>query len=210
MADRSKTEHDDRPEWTATGLRRVGEVVRLLRVSRKCAKVGDLRSACPKQTQNPPVGLVVADGFVPLAELLVAALALAGVVETAIVGPAIEVAMLLAAGRVSEQEHVGGGAGGFNATERRPTVSPMDLASRQRLTYSKVPRGFGSTGYDLEAKGPKLAGDGDFASTEVASLQRAKLRELVAMGSPRDSLGVVSPPAIEELVLPRASEPVGP
>jgi hypothetical protein len=97
---RSQPEDDDRPNRSALCFGGVCRVKRIFWIKLEFVNVADDAASPIKETQTSPFLSVVQDCGVATLHYLITALAFSGVVETAVILPAINVAVTLSPSRV--------------------------------------------------------------------------------------------------------------
>ena len=107
VADEIELEDVDAPKRAVAGLWCLGLVVGVVLVEYELRHVLDLAAGAREQVDAAAVLDVVEQHAVGIAQLLVAVLARAGVVEAAVLAELVVVAVLLADGRAPEEEDVG-------------------------------------------------------------------------------------------------------
>jgi hypothetical protein len=101
-------EHDDLSNWPIPCFGCIGGVGRFILVKDEFTRVPNRSASTIEHSERAPIGPIVKDCAVPRNHALIAALALAGVVETAVGTPAVEVPMLFTRFRIGEDEDVRG------------------------------------------------------------------------------------------------------
>lgn len=130
--ERAELEHDDLAECGGVaGFVGVGEVVP---DEFELAKVGGGRALAAEAFQGASLGAVVEDRFVALGELLVAVLPFADVVEEAVGGPAVVVAVAVSLGGVGEEQHDVGAGRGADAALLTTAIAGVDFAAGELIT----------------------------------------------------------------------------